>query len=279
MLALDPPLGDERAATIGGVLASGDSGPLRHRYGARARPRGRDHDGALRRHGRALGRQGDQERRRIRPREAAQRLVRNARPDPRARGPAAPAPDPEPATAVAACDRPELLGSGASAVAHSPLEAECLDVAWSDGRARCWPASPARPPPTTPKPRSRSCPRRAWSRRSGEADDELWERQRAGQRSADGVVLRVAGVQADLPRLAELADVAGASLVGRAGLGVFWLEARGPLRRGRGRGGGGAAGPPRGRGPAWCSTPPRRCAASSTSGTRATRGGSPSRAG
>ena len=34
MLALDPPLGPDRAATIGGVVATGDSGPLRHRYGA-----------------------------------------------------------------------------------------------------------------------------------------------------------------------------------------------------------------------------------------------------
>ena len=33
MLALDPPLGDERRATIGGVMATADSGPLRHRYG------------------------------------------------------------------------------------------------------------------------------------------------------------------------------------------------------------------------------------------------------
>jgi glycolate oxidase FAD binding subunit len=33
MLALDPPLGRDDAATIGGLVASGDSGPLRHRYG------------------------------------------------------------------------------------------------------------------------------------------------------------------------------------------------------------------------------------------------------
>src|SRR6202043_2363630 len=34
-LALDPPLGvgDRRDATLGGVLATGDCGPLRHRYG------------------------------------------------------------------------------------------------------------------------------------------------------------------------------------------------------------------------------------------------------
>ena len=32
MLALDPPLGAGDAATIGGIVATGDSGPLRHRY-------------------------------------------------------------------------------------------------------------------------------------------------------------------------------------------------------------------------------------------------------
>src|SRR5581483_7294867 len=34
MLALDPPLGADRKATVGGVFATADSGPLRHRYGA-----------------------------------------------------------------------------------------------------------------------------------------------------------------------------------------------------------------------------------------------------
>ena len=33
MLALDPPLGASDAATVGGMLAAADSGPLRHRYG------------------------------------------------------------------------------------------------------------------------------------------------------------------------------------------------------------------------------------------------------
>ena len=34
MLALDPPLGAEDRATLGGVVAANDSGPLRHRYGS-----------------------------------------------------------------------------------------------------------------------------------------------------------------------------------------------------------------------------------------------------
>ena len=33
MFAVDPPLGAGDAATIGGVMATADSGPLRHRYG------------------------------------------------------------------------------------------------------------------------------------------------------------------------------------------------------------------------------------------------------
>src|SRR5436305_15193556 len=33
MLALDPPLGADRTATVGGVFATADSGPFRHRYG------------------------------------------------------------------------------------------------------------------------------------------------------------------------------------------------------------------------------------------------------
>ena len=33
MLALDPPLGADDGATIGGMVATADSGPLRHRYG------------------------------------------------------------------------------------------------------------------------------------------------------------------------------------------------------------------------------------------------------
>jgi glycolate oxidase FAD binding subunit len=34
MMALDPPQGPGDRATIGGVVAAGDSGPLRHRFGA-----------------------------------------------------------------------------------------------------------------------------------------------------------------------------------------------------------------------------------------------------
>ena len=66
MLSLDPPLGlDAPAATIGGVIATADSGPRRHRYGGPRDLVARPHRRAQRRHDRALGGQGDQERRGI----------------------------------------------------------------------------------------------------------------------------------------------------------------------------------------------------------------------
>ena len=65
MLALDPPLGAGDGATVGGAIAAGDTGPLRHRYGA---PRDLVlgvtvalSDGTRR----PGGRQGHQERRRL----------------------------------------------------------------------------------------------------------------------------------------------------------------------------------------------------------------------
>ena len=76
MLALDPP---DDGATIGGVVATGDSGPLRHRYGG---PRDLvlgvqvalpDGIAGARRF------EGHQERRRVRPGQAHDRRVRNSR--------------------------------------------------------------------------------------------------------------------------------------------------------------------------------------------------------
>ncbi len=90
-LALDPP---DLGGTIGGLVATADSGPARHRYGGV-----RDlvigiTVALVRRHGRPLRGHGHQERRRVRPRQAVHRLVRHARPGHRGGGAAAPAAGP-----------------------------------------------------------------------------------------------------------------------------------------------------------------------------------------
>ena len=68
MLALDPPLGAGDAATDRRHDRHQRLRPAAPPLRRRARPRGRHHRRALRRHDRQVGRQGDQERRRLRPR-------------------------------------------------------------------------------------------------------------------------------------------------------------------------------------------------------------------
>jgi glycolate oxidase FAD binding subunit len=56
------------------------------------------------------------------------------------------------------------------------------------------------------------------------ADEPLWQAQRESQRSPEGLVVRVSALQTDLEQLAGVAERHGATLVGRAGLGLFWLR-------------------------------------------------------
>jgi glycolate oxidase FAD binding subunit len=56
-----------------------------------------------------------------------------------------------------------------------------------------------------------------------EDDGEVWRAQRARQRSRDGFVVRVSGLPTQLEQALVAADRVGGSLVGRAGLGLFWF--------------------------------------------------------
>jgi glycolate oxidase FAD binding subunit len=55
-------------------------------------------------------------------------------------------------------------------------------------------------------------------------DDPLWQAQRDAQRTADGVVLKVSGLPGDLSRVIEAARAVDASVVTRAGLGLSWIR-------------------------------------------------------
>jgi glycolate oxidase FAD binding subunit len=54
-------------------------------------------------------------------------------------------------------------------------------------------------------------------------DDDLWDRQRTRQRAAQGAVVRVSGLASELPEVLRSAREVGASVVGRAGLGLSWM--------------------------------------------------------
>jgi glycolate oxidase FAD binding subunit len=216
MLALDPP---DRGATIAGVVAANDSGPLRTRYGGV-----RDlvvgmrvalADGTVAKSGGkviknvagydlaklfvgSFGRLG-----------AILEVSMRLHPLP-----------PSTATAVGRSTDPDALGRAALALSHAPLEQLCLDVHWEDGTG----AILARFGGAAALPQAEAAAGLLGDAALVEDDDELWEAQRDAQRSPSGLVVKVSTLQTDLPELLRLARDHEALLVGRAGLGLHWLR-------------------------------------------------------
>ena len=231
MLALDPPLGPggdgAAGATVGGVVSTADSGPLRHRYGSV-----RDlvvgimialSDGTLAR--------------------AGGKVIKNVagydlgklfsgsfgtlglivevsvRLHPRPR---------RTATAVGRSGDPAALQRGASAVAHAPVEAESLDVAWDEGGGAG--AVLARFASADPGPRVEQTAgllREAGLEVEVVLDDDAprWEAQRGGQRAGPGgAVVKVSSLQSRLADVVRVAAGLSAGVVGRAGPGLFWVR-------------------------------------------------------
>ena len=222
-LSLDPPLGPDDAATVGGVVASGDSGPLRSRYGAArdlvvgvtaALP-----DGTLVRAGGkviknvagydlaklftgSLGTLG-----------AIVEVAVRLHPLP-----------PATATAVGEGSDGGEVAAAASGIAHSPLEYRCLDLRLEDGRASALVRFGGAAAREGAESAERLLRRRGLRTEVVDEDDPLWNRQREGQRSDEGVVVRTSATQTALPRVLAEATRLGAPLVGRAGLGLCWLR-------------------------------------------------------
>jgi glycolate oxidase FAD binding subunit len=221
MLALDPP--DHGGATLGGVVAAADSGPLRYRYGA-----ARDlvlgvrvalSDGTLAQAGGkviknvagydlsklfagSFGTLG-----------AIVRLAVRLHPLP-----------PATATALGTSTDPDALAHAAAVLSHAQVEQYAFDVHWLDGRGTVL----SRFAGATAAPQAKHAA--TLLRDAGldadvvDADAPLWDAQRDAQRSADGTVVRVSALQTQLADVLRAAERYGAPLVGRAGLGLSWLR-------------------------------------------------------
>ncbi|MEA2210742.1 MAG: glycolate oxidase binding subunit [Solirubrobacteraceae bacterium] len=223
-VALDPPLGPGNAATIGGIMATADSGPLRHRFGA---PRDLVLGVTVALSDGAIATSGSKVIKNVAGYDLA-KLFAGAygtlgvilsvslrlHPLPEAG-----------TTALGATSDPDALAAAAVALARAPLEFEALDVAWHRGRggllARCAGPEHAR--------RGRRAAKLLHELGLTdvditEDDEMLWERQRAGQRSRDGVVVRIAHAPSALADVVRAADAAQATLVGRAALGTSFVE-------------------------------------------------------
>ena len=224
MLALDPFLGTDREATVGGVLASADSGPLRHRYGG---PRDLVLGMTVALSDGAIARSGGKVIKNVAGYDLGKLftgsfgtlgliLSVSVRLHPL---------HSDTATVLGVSGDPDTLAAAAAVLAAAPLELEALDVAWRAGRggvlAQCAGAE---------------CSRRAERigalMRESEleqveitADDaELWARQRAGQRSPDAALVRVAARPSALGEVLRAAGASGATVVGRAAIGHTFVD-------------------------------------------------------
>ncbi len=225
MLALDPPPSpDGTEPTIGGILATGDCGPLRHRYGA---PRELVLGITVALSDGTIAQAGGRVIKNVAGYDLARLfagsfgtlgviLAVNVRLHPL---------HDLAFTAFGASADPSTLTAGAIALAAAPLELDALDVAWdeSGGRllARCTGAEAARRA------------RRAASLLAGsglsavellDADSELWAGQRAAQRSAHGAVVRVSSRPTSLTAVIAAARECAGTLVGRAAVGHSYVR-------------------------------------------------------
>jgi glycolate oxidase FAD binding subunit len=229
MLALDPPLSrpgsSERAATIGGVVASGDSGPLRHRYGA---PRDLVLGVTVALSDGTVARSGGKVIKNVAGYDLAKLfagsfgtlgaiLSVNVRLHPLAAASA---------TALGTTADRAVLAAAAAAIAAAPFELEALDVAWRAGQggllALLSGAEAAR--------RARRVAARmrdAGLEAVGVTTDDaaMWAQQRAGQRSSNAhAVVRVGALPTALPAVLAAVDACGGTLVGRAALGTSYIS-------------------------------------------------------
>jgi glycolate oxidase FAD binding subunit len=224
MLALDPPLGDDPGATIGGIVATGDCGPLAHRYGG---PRDLVVGARVALSDGTIAHSGGKVIKNVAGYDLAKLftgsfgtlgliLSVNVRLHP---VPAATT------TALGSSSDHQALAAAARGLASAPFELAALDIAWRNGRggllARC------------DGPEARRRGDRA-ARLMGDlglewvevtADDEsLWDRQRAGQRSRGQALIRVSAPASALAAVLSAADSCAGTVVGRVALGSIFIE-------------------------------------------------------
>jgi glycolate oxidase FAD binding subunit len=223
MLALDPALGPDSAATIGGVIATADCGPLRHRYGA---PRDLVVGTTVALSDGTIARSGGKVIKNVAGYDLGKLFAGSfgtlgvilsvsvrLHPVPVAS-----------ATAVGSSADPEVVGAASRALAAAPFEFESLDVWWRAGRgavlARSGGAEAARR-----SARAATLMRFAGLEQVEVAidDAELWEPQRAGQRSQSRALVRVAARPSLLPAVLRAAAACAGTLVGRAALGSSFV--------------------------------------------------------
>jgi len=223
--AVDPTLGADGGATIGGTVATADSGPYRHRYHALrdlvigvavALPDG------------SVARAGGKVIKNVAGYDLAKLMTGafgtlgvicevSLRLHPR---------PVSTATAHAPGDDPALLAGVACALARRPLEPLALDLDWQRGGGAVLARFAGRTAAEQAAGAAQIMRQAGLQSATVVEDDEpLWERQRAGQRAAsEGAVVRVAATPRRLADVLEAGAAIGARVVARGAIGSAWVR-------------------------------------------------------
>lgn len=225
MLALDPPAGlaDGSSATLGGIFATADSGPLSHAHGT---PRDVVLGMTVLLGDGTVAKSGGQVMKNVAgydiPRlftgsfgtlGAILSVSVRLQPLP-----------PESATVLGATEDPKVLRAIAIALNGQPLELQALDFAWRNGQGGL--LAQVAGADVSGRAERIGALMGAGGMRDVEVqspDAHLWTRQRGRQRSGDRAVVRVDARPTDLGAILKLVDQCEATAVGRAGLGVAYL--------------------------------------------------------
>jgi len=226
LLALDPPLhfGGAGEATVGGVVASADAGPISHRYG---RVREQVLGVAVALTDGTIARAGGRVPRSVAGYDLASLYTGSfgtlgvilavcvrLHPLPEAT-----------ATAIGTTTDTAVLAATARHLTDAVPELQALDVAWRGGRGGLL-AQAAGEQPAAGAARAARLMREDGLTAVDVIEDDggLWARQRAGQRSAQRALARVSVGPSRLAAVLALADACGATVIARAALGVCYLE-------------------------------------------------------
>jgi glycolate oxidase FAD binding subunit len=222
MLALDPP---DDGATVGGVVATADSGPLRHRYGG---PRDVVLGVTVALPDGSVAKAGGKVIKNVAGYDLSKlmtggfgtlgvvaRVALRLHPLPR-----------ETVTAYGEAEDPVALARIARAASHAQFEPMALDYDWRGHQGWVYMRFGGVDAESQARAARDLLAEAGADANLTRSDDELWREQAARQRSDDGTVIRVSHAQSQLEDLLGMTSLEGASVIGRVALGVSWFTLR-----------------------------------------------------
>jgi glycolate oxidase FAD binding subunit len=224
MLALDPPGED---ATIGGIVATGDSGPLRHRYGG---PRDLVLGVTVALPDGTVAKAGGKVIKNVAGYDLSKLMAGaygtlgvvtqvSLRLHPLNR---------ETVTVYGEAEDPATLARVAHAASHAQYEPIALDYDWRGSQGWVYMRFGGVDAEAQAGEASKVLSEAGAQTNLVRDDAQLWREQAARQRSSDATVVRVSHTQTQLVQVLGLVAVEGGSAVGRVALGVSYVTLRAP---------------------------------------------------